>query len=216
MNRSVLTLAPLGCALAGALLLPPSAGAAPSPAPSTGVPQVQIALDDGQPSARVGQTLRYAVTVTNVGASPVKDMLITQTVPTGTTVSSARSKGPKPTVVKAKAGPSQLQWKVTVDPGATVTRHSALTLAGADASLLRLASVACLQTGAKASPVVCASDSDLLPAGAEAQSRGDVVLPDPSTAGTSAWWYAGGAGLLALVGAGWLWRRRRHPSPTTV
>lgn len=214
MNRSDVTRV-FGCALAGLVLLPPlPAGAAPSPTPTAPAPQVQIAIDDGQPSAAVGQTLRYTVTVTNLGSASVADMLITQTVPAGTTVSPSAGTGPKPTRVTTAAGQSRLQWPVTVGPGKTVTRHSALTLTDAPETLLRLASVACLQAGAKAAPVVCASDSDLLPAGAAAAQSQPAAAPAAGASGVSPWWYAGGAAVVALLGAALLWWRRRQ-RPTT-
>jgi hypothetical protein len=74
-------------------------------------------------------------------------------------------------------------------------------------SLLRLATVACALTSETGAPVVCASDSDLLPAGAAAEQ----ATAAPANSATT-WWFIGGLGILiaALAGAALIVIRRRR------
>ncbi len=180
--------------------VPWSASAAPKTAP----PQLSIAVDDGQPSAVAGDTLAYTLTVTNLGTARVKDLLVTQTVPTTSRFVSAEPRG-----VKTK---SDVTWKITLDATDKVVLHTKLEVLGSPDEVLRLATVACAKTSAKSAPLVCASDSNQLPAGAAAQ----LAAEGPQAAGWLSTphlgWYVGGglAVLAAAVGVA-LARSRRHP-----
>ena len=198
----VLVLALAGCAALG-LLGPVGPAWAGAPAP-----QLSIAVDDGQAEARSGTTLRYAVTVTNLGAKPVRNLQVSQTAPSGTTLASVDSDGTKATA----------RWSLDVPAGKTVTVKTSVEVgANLPADLLRLAAVACASTGPKAPPTVCASDSDQLPAGAAAEQQ-QRRLDAAGVAGRPAWLLpvAGIAlGALLIVGLavwGFLARgRRRRP-----
>jgi uncharacterized repeat protein (TIGR01451 family) len=200
----VLTLALAGCAALG-LLGPVESAWAGAPAP-----QLSIAVDDGQTEARSATTLRYAVTVTNLGTKPVRNLQVSQTAPSGTTLVSVDSDG-----TKAKG---TARWSLDVPAGKTVTVKTSVKVgANLPADLLRLAAVACASTGPKAPPTVCASDSDQLPAGAAAEQQ-QRRLDAAGVAGRPAWLLpvAGIAlGALLIVGLavwGFVVRgRRRHP-----
>lgn len=168
--------------------LPSTAQAAPAP------PQLSIAVDDGRASAAASDRLTYVMTVTNLGTRPLKDLSISQTIPDGAVLESTEPRSTN----KAP----DLRWSVDVEPGRTATMTTTVTVAETlPDGILRLATVGCARVSAKAPPLVCASDSDQLPAGALAdeQRRG---LPQPAT-GEQGWWPLPGApvlgGLLLVV-----------------
>jgi uncharacterized repeat protein (TIGR01451 family) len=189
-----------GLALAGGLS-PVTAGAA-SPAP-----QLSITVDNQQDATTPGARLSYTVTVTNLGAKAAKDLVISQTVPAGTALKEADAKG------KVRKG--AVQWKLDLPATEHATFHTTLTVGKSPPDeLLRLATVACAKTSPKAAALVCASDSDQLPAGAKAEADQQRSAADPATI-QSRWWYAGGA--TALVAAAFLvallTRRSRTSGP---
>lgn len=181
------------------------AGGSAQPARAeTRPPQLSITVDDGRTDAKAGDELRYAVTVTNLGGKRVEDLRVTQTVPAGAELGSADRDG--------RASKGTVAWTVDVGPGRSTTLTTSLTLAGElPPDLLRLATVGCASTSAKAPPVVCASDSDELPAGAAAAAQQRELAP--AAAARPAWVLpaaAGSAGLVAATGLGaWLTGRRR-------
>jgi hypothetical protein len=93
--------------------------------------------------------------------------------------------------------------------------------------LLRLATVACAATAPDDTPLVCASHSDELPAGAEAarsaQAAAGAAAHTPETVseagrpGTAWWWWLGGiAVVVVLAVAAALVLVRRRPDRTGV
>lgn len=186
-GRSAGVSAALGALVLAALVcaLPSTAQAVPDP------PQLSIAVDDGRASAAPSDTLTYAVRVTNLGTRTVKNLLITQSIPDGAALES--------TDPRSTEKASTVSWAVDVKPGQTATMGSTVTVAKTlPDGLLRLATVGCARTSAKAPPLVCASDSDQLPAGAltDQQRQG---LEQPVTH-DRAWWMLPGA--LGLGGLG--------------
>ena len=179
--------------------LPGAAQAAPTP------PQLSIAVDDGRASAAPKDTLSYQVTVTNLGTRPVKDLIITQTIPDGADLTS--------TDPEASKKSQTLTWEVDIKPGKTASIRSAVAVgATLPDGLLRLATVACARTSAKAAPLVCASDSNQLPAGAVADEQRREL--EETAADVEGWWPLPGAMVLAgvvlaMVIAGLLVLRRR-------
>jgi uncharacterized repeat protein (TIGR01451 family) len=166
-------------------------------------PQLSIAIDNGQTSAAAGDDLSYTITVTNLGPDRVRDLVVTQTMPAGLRFESADAGG-------ALHGDA-VTWKVEVKTGGKAVVHSAGVVAGAPADTLRLASVACALVNVRRPPVVCATHSDQLPAGAAADAAA-ASRDAPGTGGDSGrlGWAAGGA--VVVVGAGaalFLVRRRR-------
>jgi uncharacterized repeat protein (TIGR01451 family) len=169
-------------------------------------PQLSITVDDGRADAKPGDELRYTLTVTNLGGDRVEDLRVTQTVPTGARLRSADRAG--------RASEGTVAWTVDVAPGRSTTVTTSLTLARElPADLLRLATVGCASTSAKAPPVVCASDSDELPAGAAAAAQQREL--DPAAADDRRAWVVpaalGSGGLVVAAGLG-AWATGRHRS----
>lgn len=158
-------------------------------------PQLSISVDDGQAEARSTTTLRYTLTVTNLGSRPVRDLVVSQTVPTGTRAGRVADGG--------KTAKGAVRWTTDVPGGRSITLHTSIVV-GPDlpADLFRLATVACAATSSTAAPTVCASDSDQLPAGAAvvAQQRD---LGSTGVAARPAWLLPAGlaAGGLLVGGA---------------
>ncbi len=202
---------------------------APSPA-SAGhaAPQLNISVNDGRTTAAPGDTLHYTVTVRNIGSGDARGLVITQTVPSGATVGSADGKG------AVESG--TVRWKADLKSAASITLHTTMTLRNPSSDLLRLATVACAAVSAKAAPLVCASHSDLLPAGARAQSSAPSASRTPATSSTVAappgqaapatapgkasaptagrsqatWWLIGGGAVVVVAAVGWLMLARRR------
>lgn len=170
-------------------------------------PQLSIAVDNGVQATDKGDKLTYAVTVTNLGSDKIEDLVVTQTVPVGSTFVSADSDG-----AHAKQAVS---WELNLKATKKVVLHTSLKVASTPDSLLRLATVVCAQVTTKGTPIVCASDSDLLPAGAAAELT--AVRVDPASWGqvvTDRRWWFGGAGLVGVIAAGAvLLPRRRGTAP---
>jgi len=124
---------------------------------------LSIAIDNGHTTTTVGDVLVYTITVRNLGTKNIDKLHLQQSMPPGLTFKSAQ-----PT---AKAGAGEVSWTIDVRPGATATLRSTSVVTATTPDILRLASVACASTSPTAAPIVCASDSDQLPAGAVAAAR---------------------------------------------
>lgn len=203
----------LGAALVVALAAPSSAASVLKPHPEEpegaggragkavtgGVPSLSISIDNGRTAAEEGDRLTYAVKVRNTGATRARDLELTQTLPTGLRFVSADGRG--------SASKGQVRWSVDVAPGKEATFHTVAEVGATPEDLLRLASIACASAEGSDRPIVCATHSDQLPAGAAAAEAAHVAAhPVSSRLG-----YVGlgaGAGLLALVLAGLLLLRR--------
>lgn len=180
----------VGAVLVSAMAVfePITAVAAPAKSP----PQLSIAVDDGRLTATKGDKLSYTLTVTNLGTAEIKNLQVTQTVPTTARFVTADSGG-----AEAKGA---VTWKVNLKPTKTETFHTSLTVLSSPDAVLRLATVACAKVSAKSPPLVCAADSNELPAGAAARTGPSA----PTRAGVLGtpfiWWYlGGGVALLAAV-----------------
>ncbi|MEO5743582.1 MAG: hypothetical protein ABIQ53_03190 [Terracoccus sp.] len=200
-TASLKGLAALGVGVA--LLL---AGGAPGADAATSKPSLSIAIDNGRTSTTVGDVLVYTITVRNLGTHAADKLHIGQSLPPGLTFTSA-----KPV---AKAGPGAIGWTVDLRPGATATLHSTSVVSKTAPDLLRLASVACASSSPTSAPIVCASHSDQLPAGALQAARQSA--PAAHGAPSQAPWariagIAGGAAV--VVAAVVLVARRRRLSP---
>jgi uncharacterized repeat protein (TIGR01451 family) len=189
----------LGVALSFGLGLPVASPAVAAPAK----PQLNIAIDDGQTSAKNGDALGYTITIRNTGAAVAHRLAVTQTLPQGLSFKSADAAG----VVKTGA----VHWTVTVKPGGKAVMHTAMTVTATPKGTLRLATVACASTSAKGPPLVCASHSDQLPAGAAAAAHQKPASSSGASSSNShVWWFVGGAAVVVLlVGLSRLRRRRR-------
>ena len=176
-----------------------AAGVAQAPAP-----QLSIAVDDGHPSAAAGDTLTYAITVRNLGSTPVTGLHVTQSVPSGLTFGSADSAG--------QATPGTVTWVVDLNATGTATVHSTMSVSATPKELLRLATVACASVFATAPPIVCASDSDLLPAGRQSAATRTTTRSGGHATSGARGWFIGGAivVVVALAMAVLVLRRRRR------
>ena len=169
--------------------------------------QLSITIDDGRPSATAGDTLGYTITVTNLGTAPVAALRISQTIPVGLGFVSA-----DPT---ASTSADQVVWAVDLAPSASTELHTTMTVSATPDEVLRSATVACASESATAAPIVCASDSDQLPAGAAAEASAatdQVASRTPSSSGAASWVAVVGVALAVLLIGGcvaWLLLRRR-------
>jgi uncharacterized repeat protein (TIGR01451 family) len=200
MMLGIALVALLGPTAASATEIGPQlVGSYSSPATLTPpAPQLSIAVDNGRASAAVGDISTYTVTVRNLGTTQVAGLQVTQSVPTGLNFKSADSGG------IAKAG--TVSWRLNLKATSKATLHTTMSVSTTPKELLRLASVACASASTKGPPIVCATDSDQLPAGAAAQvSKANAALGSrPIVTSTSRnWWYAAGrlGGLVLVMGA---------------
>ncbi len=207
-------------AVAAALVVPTAATAAtPAPRPATvprGVgpaeiaaraanPGLVIGVDDGRATARDGDHLTYAITVTNRDRTAARGVRLTQTVPTGLRFASADRNG--------KFAHGQVAWTVDLPAGGTIDLHTATVLMSAPAQLARLATVACVITRSAARPTVCAADLDRLPAHPGTAS-GANSHPNGSSWITSWWVWLSAVGGAAAIGVTMARFKRRPDAPT--
>ena len=161
-------------------------------------PQLSIAVDNGRTSAAVGEAFTYTITAVNLGTTNIPGLVVTQTVPTGLTFGSADAGG--------TANSDTVTWNIDLKATESSTFHTTMSVVATPADLLRLATVACASLTPGGSPIVCASDSDQLPAGAAAESSqaaaaaaADTAAATSTGAGPSWWWIGGAIGLVVLV-----------------
>ena len=193
----------LGAGACACLALAWSAGPTlPAGAESGPTPELSITVDNGASSVAPGDRLTYTITVTNLGAGRVRNLRLSQTVPQGASVVSTGSGG------TVRGG--TVRWTVDVPETTQTAVRSTLRLRDpAPSGLNRLATVACAATSSSGPPLVCATDSDLLPEGAAAEQR--QAAPAGTAPAQRAWWpYAGGGALLVGAAAGGFALLRRH------
>lgn len=176
-------------AVAAVLCWSTPVAAAPKPAPSPAGPQLSIAVDNGLDTAASGDELSYVITLTNVGTEDLSDLLVTQSLPPGTSLVRADAEGDEKTGL--------VQWEVDLRATKKVTFKTSLKLADTPAEVLRLASVACAKVSVKAPPVVCAADSDMLPAGEAAAEAAATAQTTKTGAPSRTVWYVSAGAVLA-------------------
>jgi uncharacterized repeat protein (TIGR01451 family) len=164
--------------------------------------QLSIAIDDGRTSADVDDELTYTVTVRNIGTAEVTDLQVTQTIPPGLRFDSADGDGvPEEGAVR---------WVVDLAAEGEAVLHSTMTVTEPSDDVLRLATVACATTGPTEPPIVCATDSDQLPAGASAAAAADPDDADDDGSSTGAVAAIVGGIVLVLAALVLVLRRRRR------
>ncbi|GGO32695.1 DUF11 domain-containing protein [Micromonospora parathelypteridis] len=173
---------------------PKSHASAPKPSASPDGPLLSITVDDGRTAVAAGDELTYRLTVRNLGASTVADVKVSQSLPTGLTLVSADRGG--------KARDGAVTWATDLKVGQESTFTTVARVGETPKDLLRLATVACATAKGGTKPLVCATHSDLLPAGA--------VAPVAEDTGTSWVWYAGAAAALLIIGLGAFALLRRY------
>jgi uncharacterized repeat protein (TIGR01451 family) len=176
---------------------PAVADALPTKQNPAAPPQLSIAVNDGHKAAAVGDELGYSIVVKNLGPDAVKRLRVTQTAPSGLTIESADASG------RIKAGSAT--WTIDLKPGKKASLHTRATVSKTSTQTLRLATVACASVTTKAPPVVCAADSDQLPAGA----KSDAARTSSNDSGFAMRWFVIGGAVLLVVISLWLMRRRR-------
>ncbi|WP_406318803.1 DUF11 domain-containing protein [Streptosporangium sp. NBC_01639] len=159
-------------------------------------PKLSISVDNGRTAAQEGDRLTYTVTVNNIGTDKARGLDLTQSLPTGLHFVSADGHG--------TAAEGQVHWTVDVPAGKKATFHTTAEVRATPEDLLRLATVACASTKGDDKPLVCATHSDQLPAGAAAAEAARAAAEPASRL----WYAVAVAGLLALMLAGMLLLRR--------
>ncbi|WP_329089989.1 MULTISPECIES: hypothetical protein [unclassified Streptosporangium] len=160
-----------------------------------GPPTLSIGVDNGRTSAEKGDRLTYTVTLRNIGTTDARGLHLSQSLPDGLRFVSADHGG--------KARPGRVTWAVDLKAGRNATVHTTAEVQDTPAHLLRLATVACASAMRDGRPIVCATHSDRLPAGAAAEAEAARAATPP----VNRLWYVGG-GLLVLVLTGVLAARR--------
>ena len=170
--------------------------------------QLSIAVDNGRESTQAGDTLTYTITVTNLAAKDARGLWVTQSVPTGASFESGSKD------VTPHAG--TVVWNLNLKANKLATRETTMTVSpNSPTDLLRLATVACVRSSEDGPPLVCATDSDLLPAGAAAADKltaMETVAPARHTI-----WFVGGGLTMVVLAAflafGIVRRRHRRAGP---
>lgn len=181
---------------------PASAADAPSP-PDKGSagPELAIGIDDGHTSIDVGDHVTYTVKIRNIGTAAADDLAVTQTLPAGARFGSADHDG----VVKD----GTVTWHTDLAAGRDTALVVQAEVTKPQAGQLRLASVACATINGDSRPIVCAADSDKLPAGAGAHSTAPGSAASSGPRGWLLVLYVGiGVGAALALLAGLVGRRR--------
>lgn len=201
----------------------PSRAAAPTTSASTTAgpaltvdgPQLSITVDNGRTSAQPGEVLDYVLTLTNLGSADIKGLRVTQSVPSGLALVKADGGG------RAKGG--NVGWDVDLRAAKVAIFHITMKVSATPKDVLRLATVACATLPDRSSPIVCASHSDQLPAGAAAVAAASAITPTSavasgpvvaaatkSTSHQVVWWVIGAGVLIGVVIAILVIVRRRR------
>ena len=195
---TAVTVASLIALPVGAPAAPPSTPV-PSAAASPDQPVLSIAVDNGRTSSAAGDQLTYKITLRNLGTTNVRGLEVTQSLPAGLALIRADRHG--------SARPGRVVWPAELKAGQVATFTTVTRLGQTADEVLRLATVACATTRGAEKPLVCATHSDLLPAGAGARAGGK---SDPR-GWTGLVAAAAGLAILGLAAAVVLRRRRRRP-----
>jgi uncharacterized repeat protein (TIGR01451 family) len=129
-------------------LYPPAARAAAGPA-------VSISIDNGRTAVAAGDRVTYTVTVRNIGTTAAR-LRVSQVMPAGLTFIAADRQG------RPRHG--QVTWPVSVAAGRHTVLRATMLVQRPPAGDRLLAAVACAAVDGDRRPLVCASDSDRLPA----------------------------------------------------
>ncbi|MFC6086188.1 hypothetical protein [Sphaerisporangium aureirubrum] len=191
---SSLATAALAAALVAAAAVPVAARAAdPGPDAPERPYALNIAIGNGHQAVKRGDRLVYTIDVGNSGAHGTPSLLLSQTLPPGLAFVSAKPEG--------KVSGGRISWRRTLPAGGS-GRYSVVTrVERVPEPARRLAVVACaaLKTGRR--PLVCATDSDVLPAAAPAAA-------ETSAPGQSLWYVGAALALLLMASLGLRLRRR--------
>jgi uncharacterized repeat protein (TIGR01451 family) len=179
---------------------PSPAAVTPRPA-NAAAPALSISVTDGRRTVQPGDLITYTIKIRNIGVTNAPGLKIVQTLPPGMKLISATG--------HAGSRPGQLTWQVSLRARHTDTFQVVGRVGKTPKQLLRLATVACASGRHSDTPIVCATRSDELPAGAMVAAHASHPTP-PAGAGSHAG-YLSVAIALALITAGacgWLLLRR--------
>ncbi|WP_326556719.1 hypothetical protein [Micromonospora sp. NBC_01796] len=176
----------------------PRTGVAPTPTVDAEQPLLSIAIDNGRTSAAAGDELTYKITIRNLGTTEAKGLEISQSLPAGLTFAAADNGG--------TADADRVVWPTDLKTGQEATFTTVARLGQTPDELLRLATVACATADGAEKPLVCATHSDLLPAGAVATRTEEKAVTPWMRYGAA----AAALAVLALVTTVLLRRRRRR------
>jgi uncharacterized repeat protein (TIGR01451 family) len=169
----------------------------------TVAPQLSISVSDDTEAAAPGDELTYTTVVANLGTSDALDLTVTQTVPEGLEFTAADNGG--------ALASSLVSWTVSVKASESVTLSTTMTAGETPGELLRLAVVACALAAPTEPPVVCASDSDILPAGVAAEKAAEA--PAQADGQDTVWIIVASVGAALVIAAVvFLLTRRRRGS----
>jgi uncharacterized repeat protein (TIGR01451 family) len=188
----------------------PSASSTPGPAAviraAAKKPALSIGVSDGRQTARPGVLLTYTVQIHNIGRIGVPRLNVEQMIPPGLKLISVSRHGAR--------GAGHVSWQVNLPPGHADTFRVVARVGKTPRQLLRLAAVACASASAHGRPIVCATDSDQLPAGAVAAAHVSQASPGRGHLQPASVILAAVVVVLAAGGAWWLAIRRRRASRT--
>lgn len=189
---------PLAGMILGAATTPASGRSAePSPGTSPAF-ALRIGVDNGRSSVREGDRLTYTIKISNTGGAATPGLLLTQTLVPGLELVSSTPKG--------KVSKDRIVWRRALPAGGTRKLTVTFLVKKLSAQMRRLAAVACASDVSGKRPIVCATDSDALPALASAEA--DQQNPGHGL-GRWPWYAAGGLVALLLASIGLYARRRR-------
>ncbi|UGQ10143.1 DUF11 domain-containing protein [Yinghuangia sp. ASG 101] len=190
----------LGTAAAVALVAVwPAAPASGSSLPPPTRPALAIKVDNGSMTSKPGQVHTYTVLLRNLGSTDLRDVTLTETLPSGVSLLDAGGGA-----VSAGAD-TQVTWTVALPTGQQLV-HTVKARVDRLPDEHGVATTACARLGDSTVPVVCSTDVDRLPA--------EVA----DTAGPSTTTLLGGsvAALAAFGGAAWYVVRRRRAAAAAV
>ncbi|PSK96303.1 putative repeat protein (TIGR01451 family) [Murinocardiopsis flavida] len=127
---------------------------------TAGRPALSIAVSDTLDTMAKGDHTTYRITLRNDGAEDVEGVAVHQTLPVGMALLDHAPEG-----ARTDTGVS---WAADLPAGAEVEYTVRARMGASDADVWRATATACATRGAGTRPLVCASDANLLPAGAAA------------------------------------------------
>jgi uncharacterized repeat protein (TIGR01451 family) len=188
----------------------PGSSATSTPGPAAVIraaakkPALSIGISDGRQTARPGMLLSYTIQIHNIGRIGVPRLNVEQMVPPGLKLISVSRHGVR------RAG--QVSWQLNLPPGQAATFRIVARVGKTPKQTLRLATVACASAGAHGRPIVCATDSDQLPAGAIAAAHVGQASPGRGHLRPVSIVLAAVVVVVAAAGAWWVAIRRRRAS----
>jgi uncharacterized repeat protein (TIGR01451 family) len=184
-----------GAAVATALAAVPAAHAAePGPDAPERPYALNIAIGNGHQAVKRGDRLTYTIDVGNSGEGGTPSLLLSQTLPPGLAFVSATPEG--------QVSGDRITWRRKLPAGGSGRYRVVARVDQVPAPARRLAVVACATIKADRRPLVCATDSDILPAAAPHEDH------EASASGQSLWYVGAALALLLMASLGLHLRRR--------